>query len=570
MQLKTKILVVAFGTLLGMALLGGVSLIGSRQFALASDEASQTAVALRRQMQGDMMHDALNSGVYRALHAAAAGAEATEGAEILEDARKNAASFGDSLDALAAAGLPAEIQAKVQHVRPVVDRYRALAISLVETALKDRGVAEARLGEFSKLFEALENDLEKLGDALEEHAKAQNEAVGTIRAWVDRVIVATLVMGVGVVAAMVLFLSRGVVVPIRAIETAMRLLAGGGRLEVVPGVGRPDEIGRMAEALETFRSAMGALHDAEGTRAADRARAEADRREALMAMTRGVSTAAGEGKQAIAASASEIRSRSETIRSAFARVSGALQDALGDAATSRRLTGEVAALSRRAEGVIQTVSQTVEQGASLNRDAVQRARQSRETVTALAQAADDIGAIVGVITEIAGQTNLLALNATIEAARAGEAGRGFAIVASEVKSLATQTAKSSDEIGRKVGEIQTATRQAVDSLASIAESIEAVEQVMTAITEAMGDQRGITAELGGLAAETDGAVRSMDAGVGEIATLAEATSRDVADMNRAADAVLTRATGVLEELPAMVERATRAADRSDQGGARAA
>src|SRR3546814_11700578 len=82
----------------------------------------------------------------------------------------------------------------------------------------------------------------------------------------------------------------------------------------------------------------------------------------------------------------------------------------------------------------------------------------------LAEAAQKIGEVVNLITDIASQTNLLALNATIEAARAGDAGKGFAVVASEVKNLANETAKATEEIPGQINSLQAATRHAVTAI----------------------------------------------------------------------------------------------------------
>ncbi len=86
--------------------------------------------------------------------------------------------------------------------------------------------------------------------------------------------------------------------------------------------------------------------------------------------------------------------------------------------------------------------------------ATERAAATNETVQKLGTSSQEIGDVIKVITSIAEQTNLLALNATIEAARAGEAGKGFAVVASEVKELAQETAKATEDIARRVEAIQ--------------------------------------------------------------------------------------------------------------------
>ena len=113
------------------------------------------------------------------------------------------------------------------------------------------------------------------------------------------------------------------------------------------------------------------------------------------------------------------------------------------------------------------------------------------TACALADASSDLK----LISEIAEQTNLLALNATIEAARAGEAGRGFAVVASEVKALASQTSKATDEISAQVGSIQSATRTSVEAIDGITRTISKVNEIASAIASAVEEQGAATREI---------------------------------------------------------------------------
>ena len=140
------------------------------------------------------------------------------------------------------------------------------------------------------------------------------------------------------------------------------------------------------------------------------------------------------------------------------------------------------------------------------------------TIRSLSQAVDKIGSVVGLISDIAAQTNLLALNATIEAARAGEAGRGFSVVASEVKSLATQTGKATDEISQQIALIQEATRRAV-------EGIEGTGQTIAGIAEE------VASSVDRQAAATDGIAETANRAAANANTMAEAL-KTVADAVR--------------------------------------
>ena len=107
------------------------------------------------------------------------------------------------------------------------------------------------------------------------------------------------------------------------------------------------------------------------------------------------------------------------------------------------------------------------------------------TIRQLAESSGRIGEVVGLISDIAEQTNLLALNATIEAARAGEAGKGFAVVASEVKSLANQTGKATEEISAQVCEIQSVTQGVVSAIEGFGQTVEKMNELSNSVTQSV-------------------------------------------------------------------------------------
>jgi methyl-accepting chemotaxis protein len=159
--------------------------------------------------------------------------------------------------------------------------------------------------------------------------------------------------------------------------------------------------------------------------------------------------------------------------------------------------------------------------AEMAHHSVSHAKSTNATIRSLSQAVDKIGSVVGLISDIAAQTNLLALNATIEAARAGEAGRGFSVVASEVKSLATQTAKATDEIGHQIALIQEATQRAVDGIEGTSTTIASIASIAEEVANSVDGQ----------AAATDGIAESANRASANANTVAEAL-KTVADAIR--------------------------------------
>jgi methyl-accepting chemotaxis protein len=170
----------------------------------------------------------------------------------------------------------------------------------------------------------------------------------------------------------------------------------------------------------------------------------------------------------------------------------------------------------------------------ITREAVDNVERTNNTVKGLAEAAEKIGQVVGLINEIASQTNLLALNATIEAARAGEAGKGFAVVASEVKSLATQTAKATEEIGGQIAAIQAATDQSVEAMGSIGEVMQRINAVTTAVASAVEEQGAATQEI-------SRNVQQASVGTTEVSSNITGVTQAAAETGKAAGQVLTAA-----------------------------
>jgi methyl-accepting chemotaxis protein len=159
---------------------------------------------------------------------------------------------------------------------------------------------------------------------------------------------------------------------------------------------------------------------------------------------------------------------------------------------------------------------------------------ANEKVQGLADAADKIGEVVALITDIADQTNLLALNATIEAARAGDAGKGFAVVASEVKNLANQTARATEEISTHIGGIQDATKNAVQAIGSIGGIITQMNEITSAIAAAVEEQGAATQEIARNVEEAARGTQDVTSNISQVTQEANETGHSASEVLTAA------------------------------------
>ena len=205
------------------------------------------------------------------------------------------------------------------------------------------------------------------------------------------------------------------------------------------------------------------------------------------------------------AQVNQRRRREETQSSISAdieRIAQEISDTSHQAATASAATDQTSAginaVASGAEELSASVAEISRQlglALGISRDAVTESERTNEVVSALAEAAQRIGQVIDLIKQIASQTNLLALNATIEAARAGEAGRGFSVVATEVKSLAGQTAHATDEIATQIAAVQERTQEAVAALATIGSRIRDINEISTGIATAVDEQSSVAKDM---------------------------------------------------------------------------
>jgi methyl-accepting chemotaxis protein len=291
----------------------------------------------------------------------------------------------------------------------------------------------------------------------------------------------------------------------------------------VPSVERTDEIGVMARAAENFRTNLVRVQAVEAEQKEAEARAAGERKAAMHKLADDFEAAVGAVVETVSASASRLEGAATTLTGTAEttqRLSGAVAGASAEASTNVQ---SVASATDELSGSVNEISRQVEQSNAIAADAVRQAKATDQRMTELIRAADSIGEALKIISAIAEQTNLLALNATIEAARAGEAGRGFAVVASEVKALATQTSKATDTIAQQITGIQTATSESVAAIQEIGATIDRVSAISTSIASAIEEQGAATHEIARSVQLAAKGTAEVAANIGEVRKGAEET-----------------------------------------------
>lgn len=325
-----------------------------------------------------------------------------------------------------------------------------------------------------------------------------------------------------IISILIFFMARSVARPVVEMTAAMGKLAGGDIHVEIPAQAREDEIGRMAAAVQVFKGNAVERHRLEG---------------AMAKMADEFEFKVGGVIENLLSDAAHMQKSAQDM-SRVAEQTELMSNAA--AATSRDTAANMVSVADATDQLylsVNEISRQVLHSSEGAQQAVAKADRTNEMVGGLTSASQKIGEVVKLIAGIASQTNLLALNATIEAARAGNAGRGFNVVAGEVKELARQTTDATKEIGDYIGGIQAATQEAVTGIQGIAGSIGEINEVAEGIAVAVEKQGATTEDIAKNTQQAAHGTREVSTHINEVARAAGDTGKTAAQVLEAANAL---------------------------------
>jgi methyl-accepting chemotaxis protein len=406
---------------------------------------------------------------------------------------------------------PADI-ASLDQAEKAVATYKASLDTLVAKMQEWNTISTSRNDAAMRLVasvNALQVDAE---EALERVSSENSSALRASSAFVLAGVVVALAVGIVIALVITRLITRPLLEAVGVIETVAKR-------DLTPRmvVRSNDEIGRIATAINTM---VGEL-------------------EANMRTVTHNSEALSAASQELSAVSTQVSSNSEETAAQAGSVAGAATQVSGNVAT-------VATASEEMTASIREIATQAADAARVASEATTLAADTNSTIVKLGDSSREIGNVIKLITSIAEQTNLLALNATIEAARAGEAGKGFAVVASEVKELAKQTANATDEIRTRIEGIQRDTGTAVDAIGKINTVIERISQIQAVIASSVEEQAATMNEISGNSAEASRGAAEIAQNIGSVSEAARSSTEAAANTSLSAEQLAQLATALHE------------------------
>ena len=404
----------------------------------------------------------------------------------------------------------------------------------------------------SSIYREIEPKLNEYITLVQKHYQEAKEHASTEQSEITRFMYLSLSTVAVLIFLLALLIGRAISIPVVRMTDVMKTLAKGNLSAVVPDAHRKDEIGQMAETVQVFKDKAIEAEALKEEQKALEIRAAAERKTAMnniaesferqvMGVINSVSSCATE----LQGSAESLSAISDRTNRQVISVSGATEEASMNvqtvAAATEELVSSVAEINRQ---ICATSAKT--------REASAEAVRANQVVSELQTTAQEIGAVVTLIDDIAAQTNLLALNATIEAARAGDAGKGFAVVANEVKRLAEQTGKATEEIRGKISNIQDMANTSAQAVDSIAQMVRQASEGANIIASAAEEQGAATAEIAKSINEASNGTREVAENISGVAEASSEAGRMASEVLSASSELSRQSEKLRQEVQSFI------------------
>ena len=423
----------------------------------------------------------------------------------------------------------AEALALVEQFNGGFQQWSAVSQRVIEQVDLDPQAASAlSFGDSEVRFDAMRDAIDKLGELEGAAAEAEGAAAIAEGAATSSQQAAVLVIGLLGCALLILGLPLVVLRPMRRLLDRLKQIADGdGDLRARLEVHSADELGQLGNAFNRFLDKLQPLIAEVG-----RVTAEVE------TAARGMAAMAETNDQLISSEHAAV----DQVTTAATEMSAAVHEVALNAQNASDAARAAETQSRQGASVVSSTIQSIRQLAG-------EVEGASQTIGALAEETASIGAVLEVIRGIAEQTNLLALNAAIEAARAGEAGRGFAVVADEVRNLAQRTQSSTQEIERMIGAIQSATEQSVRDMQQSSEFATRsqtmageADQALGLIAERVGQINEMNLVIASAAEEQAQVAREVDRNLLAIRDISEQSATGAQQTSVASDELARLAT----------------------------
>jgi len=473
--------------------------------------------------------------------------DAKRNQELKQSIENTAQKVSKELAALEKIPMDAKAKELLMQIKAMQQSYRSARTEVIELALQNKN-AEAYAAYGTKLGAHTNNYIKALNELSTYFSQLSKQIDEEVDANAGR----TAMVLVGFILAMIILLglaglviTRGITKPLQQMVAFCHELARGNFVETERKVRRKDEIGQLADALADMRTKVRIVLK----QVAESAELVGSSSEELTASSEQSSQAAGQVAESIASVANGANQQLIAVSETSAvveQMSAGIQQIAANA-------NVVATQSAQASNKATLGGKTVERAVGQMHAIADSAQIVADAVGKLNNKSKEIGQIVDTISGIAGQTNLLALNAAIEAARAGEQGRGFAVVAEEVRKLAEDSQNAAKKISELIGEIQSDTQKAVESMGNGARDVQTGTEVVNAAGIAFAEIAGIVMQVSDQVREISAAIQQMATGsqqivgsVKKIDELSKASSSETQNVSAATE----------EQLASMEEIAT--------------